>query len=127
MSNARKDAWQNLVNAAARAVRDDFSREAQDELSQSAKGWAAQNGYRPFVSGDAAPEPIKGTRGNTLRSGHVMPFGRSKSKPIEEAGTDDLVWMSGVLREGLDDPSKERFREKNQALLSAIEAEISTR
>jgi hypothetical protein len=70
---------------------------------------------------------VRGTRGNTLRSGHVMPFGRGKNLPIEEAETKDLVWMSGVLREGLDDPSKERFRETNQALLTAIEAEISTR
>jgi hypothetical protein len=127
VSNARKDAWQNLVNAAARAVRDDFTREAQDELSQSAKGWAGQNGYRLFVGSDAPdwlpPKPSLGHQG-----GVIFPnYGRAKGQPIAGADLRDLQFYKQGCERTLADPSKARWHEKERELLGAIDAEISTR
>jgi len=114
-------AWSALVNAS-----DDHSnsrtKSAAQRLSDAAKAWADV-----CRTPSAAPKAVKGTNGNTLRSGQVVPFGRSKGTPIEEADTKDLQWLAGTMRESIADPAKERFAAKNRELLGAIETELETR
>ena len=71
--------------------------------------------------------PVRGTNGNTLRSGQVIPFGRSKGQAIEECDEKDLQWVAGAMRESIADPAKEKWAPKNRILLDAIEAELATR
>jgi hypothetical protein len=114
-------AWSALVNASDAHSNERTKSNAQS-LSDAAKAWAAASG-----APSAAPKAVKGTNGNTLRSGQVVPFGRTKGTPIEEADTKDLQWLAGAMRESIADPAKERFAPKNRELLDAIEAELETR
>lgn len=111
----REDAWQVLI-AAARDYSESPDANFAKALSLSAIAWAKAN--------DAT---VKGTNGKTLRSGAVVPFGRSRGLPIEEATKGDLQWVSGALRESIADPAKARWAPQNRELLAAIEAELETR
>lgn len=117
---SREESWKKLMDAAYEAVNAGTT-EAKTRLSESAKAWAACNGYSQVVGG-ALPVAKSGKR-----SGHVIPFGRSKGQPIEEVDAKDLTWVAGALRTSIDDETKSRWREANQALLAAIEAELETR
>lgn len=114
-------AWTRLVDAAT-----DFAtgrtKEQGQALSNAAKAWATASAETPKASGR-----VVGTRGNTLRSGEVVPFGNSKGKPIEEESDKSLEWLRNAIATSVDDPSKERWREKNQKLLDAIVAEQDAR
>lgn len=125
MSQARKAAWAELAKAAAAAAKSDFMAAESRALSEAACAWAAQNGYTR-VTGAPTP-PVLGTNKRTLRSGHVVPFGRSKGTPLEEAARPDLEWLEGAIQASVDDPEKERFRAKNVELLEAIRAELASR
>lgn len=58
-------------------------------------------------------------------SGAVFPpFGRKRGQPIAGCDLENLEWYHGIIQQSVNDPSKSRFREKNQEVLSAIEAEI---
>jgi hypothetical protein len=57
----------------------------------------------------------------------TLPFGREKNVPLNEAKTGNLKWMRGCLVEMVADPAKEKYREKNQALLEAIDRELESR
>lgn len=50
-------------------------------------------------------------------------YGRSKGAPIRGASEQDLEYYANGARRSLADPSKERFHEKERALLAAIEQE----
>lgn len=52
------------------------------------------------------------------------PFGRMKGKAIHGAPLRDLEWYSEAVRKSVDDPSKERWRSKNEEMLRDLEAEI---
>lgn len=113
MSDATQDAkaraWSILAQAAI-AFGGDKSPAAAQALSDAAKEWAA------------ASKPAK-----SASSGAVIPFGRSKGTAVADAETKDLRWVAGALRSSIDNPEKARFRDANQALLDAIEAELETR
>jgi len=123
--SARDEAWVELDRAAT-----DFgilrSAACASRLGLAAQSWALANGYVRPVS-EAKPVRVVGTRGNTLRSGQVVPFGRSKGQPVEECDDRDLMWLQNAMRESVADPAKERWREKNQTLLDAIDAELESR
>ena len=53
------------------------------------------------------------------------PYGRSKGAPVAGATRGDLDYYAAGCRRSLDDPSKERWHDKERALLAAIEAEIA--
>jgi hypothetical protein len=53
------------------------------------------------------------------------PYGRSKGKPIAGASMQELEYYAGNARKSIADPSKERWRAKEEALLAALEAEIA--
>lgn len=50
-------------------------------------------------------------------------YGRSKGAPIRGASEQDLEYYANGARRSLADPSKERFHDKERALLAAIEQE----
>lgn len=120
----RRQAWQALVDAAAKATELGFDQTSGRVLSDAAKQWASRNGYVQAV-GSAAP--VRGTGGRQLRSGQVMPFGRSKGVPIEEVEASDLEWVLGRVRESVDDPEKQRWRVANAQLADALQKELATR
>ena len=61
------------------------------------------------------------------QTGAVMPFGRDKGVLLSEAETKSLTWMRGAIAESVADPAKSRWRDSNEKLLAAIEAELATR
>ena len=72
-------------------------------------------------------QEVKGTNGNTLRSGHVAPIGRSKGTPIEELDTKDLGWLLAKAEADGVDPAKQRWHEKDRPYLEALRAEMAIR
>lgn len=55
----------------------------------------------------------------------LPPFGRKRGQPIAGCDLENLEWYRGIIQQSVNDPSKSRFRDKNQATLDAIEAEIA--
>lgn len=108
--DARTAAWTALARAAVAFAGDGKSAVTAQALSDAAKEWAA------------ASKPAK-----SASSGAVIPFGRSKGTAVADAETKDLRWVAGALRSSIDNPEKARFRDSNQALLDAIDAELETR
>lgn len=53
------------------------------------------------------------------------PFGRMKGKLIRGAPLRDLEWYSEAVRRSVEDPSKARWRDKNEDMLRDLEAEIA--
>lgn len=104
-------AWQALASAAVAYASDKSTLPAQ-RLADAAERWSkAKRAAKPGANADD----------------FVVPFGRSKGTPIADAKTNDLEWVAGALRKSIDDPEKERWRESNQVLLSAIESELEGR
>ena len=112
----REEAWGILV-ASAQGYANNPDKHFAKALSSAAIDWGKVN----------AAGVVKGTRGNTLRSGAVIPFGKSKGVAIEEADVKDLRWVAGALSASIEDPAKERWAPQNRALLVSIEAELETR
>lgn len=52
------------------------------------------------------------------------PFGRLKGQPIQGADMDNLEWYGRAIQQSVDDPSKARWKDRNQQVLDAINAEI---
>jgi hypothetical protein len=57
----------------------------------------------------------------------VMPFTKSKGKPLAEARTEDMEWALPKLEASVDDPEKARWRDANVELVKAIKAELAVR
>lgn len=60
-------------------------------------------------------------------SGVVVPFGRSKGTPIEQADAKDLRWVAARLKESIDNPEKARWKDENARVLAAIESVLGVR
>jgi len=71
--------------------------------------------YKPQA---AAPKPA--ANGEPV----FPPYGRNKGGAIVGASIQDLEFYANGARRSLGDPSKERFHDKERALLGAIEAEM---
>lgn len=111
-----EEAWRSLEAAA----RDYASTGAMDQakiLADAASAYATAR-----AKNTKAPHPAVSAGADVL-----LPFGRSKGKPLSEAPTNDLKWILGVIRESLDDPKKTRFRGENEKLCADIEAELESR
>lgn len=54
-------------------------------------------------------------------------YGRNKGGPVVGASIDDLMYYGEGCLKSLDNPEKERFHAKEQALLDAINAELVSR
>lgn len=120
MSDTRTEAWNKLTKAAADYAAPGGSRDgaSPQALGEAAKAWAVANGY---ALKSAAPQSTKGV------SGFVMPFGRSKGKPIESEPVKGLQYLAKYLEESVADPAKAKWAEKNQELLDAVNAELEKR
>lgn len=77
----------------------------------------------------AAGTPQKAAPAAPRASGEgiTIPFGKHKGKRLGEPPADDLIWLKGAVEKSVDDPAKANFKEKNLALLNAIEAELDLR
>lgn len=124
MADERTMKWQALKLAAGTGT--------DDDLNRAAIGWAQANGYvhrstlppKPAPSPaprQAAPRQASNSGGGTAV---FPPYGRSKGMPIKGASQQDLEFYANGCRRTLADPAKERWHEKERALLAAIEAEM---
>lgn len=122
-------AWQRVRELAKALEATPDDRKISNSLHLAILGYAEACGYE--LTGRASLQMTQtsrgGSGGRSRRSGKTVPFGRSKGLPIEEATTKDLTWLAEVLRESIDEPAREKYREQNAALLSAIEAELESR
>jgi hypothetical protein len=76
----------------------------------------------PVLKAQPAPRAARAESGEV----EVFPrYGRSKGAPIRGANAKDLEFYAVGARRTLADPSKERFHDKERALLAAIEAEMA--
>lgn len=58
--------------------------------------------------------------------GMLLPnYGRSKGQPVYGASMQDLEFYANGARRTLADPSKQRWHDKERALLAALEAEMA--
>lgn len=107
-TDVRAALWRDLSEAAKRWVASPKAEEGQ-ALSDAAKAWGAAH------APSAKPA-----------SGAVFPnYGRSKGMPVSGASKQDLEFYASGCRRTLEDPSKERWHEKERQLLAAIEAELA--
>lgn len=114
----RRAKWQALKTAAGTGT--------ENDLNLAAIGWAQANGY-VHQSQVKAPAPAPMPRQASSSGGAVLvfpPYGRSKGQPIKGASQQDLEFYANGCRRTLADASKERWHEKERALLAAIEAEM---
>lgn len=67
-----------------------------------------------------------GTRPTSSGGGGMCfpPYGRNKGQPIAGAQMEQLLWYAGNAVKSINDPAKSRWREKESALLEALNAEI---
>lgn len=115
----RGAAWMVLSQVAVQFARSTTGdKAAAQALHDAALAYAAAS--KPVAT---ASKPAR----TGARSGAVVPFGRDKGVPIEEADTKSLRWLAGAMRESIADPAKEKWADKNRQLLDAIEAELETR
>ena len=71
-----------------------------------------------------------GRGGSTTPKAHslvTMPFGRHAGKPLEDIEESDLRWALAAVEKSIADPAKKHFRQKNEELADAIEAELEER
>lgn len=109
-----KTAWSGLQATALEHARD------RSTFTASALATAALD----FAATQAPQAPSRPPAPATT-SGLVFPnYGRSKGLPVKGASRNDLEFYAQGCRRTLDDPSKERWHEKERALLAAIEAEL---
>ncbi len=74
-------------------------------------GVVAYGGKAPASTTGSAPE---GT----------IPFGKDKGKPIAGASKKTLEFLRKYCDDAIANPEKERFRESNEAMLSAVLDEL---
>lgn len=55
----------------------------------------------------------------------LPPYGKSKNAPIDGASLQDLEYYANGCRRTLADEGKQRFHDKERAMLAAIEAELA--
>lgn len=111
------EAWHALTLAAEEYARG-VNERSRNELHRAAITYA-QHRETP------KPRPTGVADHRTTEA--VIPFGRSKGKPINEASTRDLEWVLGALEKSIDDPAKARWRDSNQATADAIRDELEGR
>ena len=73
----------------------------------------------------AKPAPRAAPKAATNGEPVFPPYGKNAGAPILGASIQDLEFYANGARRSLGDPSKERFHDKERALLGAIEAEIA--
>lgn len=113
LMNAETSAWGRAILAVGAA--------------DSRRGVASREEVRNRSEADTAPSQTQQTTAPAPAAssgdGVSWPFGKEKGKPLSEVSDNSLKW-------GLDnrfDPHDEKWGEKNQAMRSVIEQELSKR
>lgn len=103
------------ATAASDILEVDFDEEAVQDLKRKEQDEAPQQ-EAPKPKAKAKPAP-------------KLPFGRSKHKAINDPSVpvDDLKWMRDAIAAKLDDPSREKWKANDQALIQALDAELAAR
>lgn len=57
----------------------------------------------------------------------TLPFGQAKGTKVADASDADLQWILPKIRDSVADPEKARFKKSNEALATAIQAELDKR
>jgi len=57
----------------------------------------------------------------------TVPFGKSKGEPITDIEDKDLQWLAEAVKKSVEDPSKAKWKGKNQELLTALRDEYKRR
>lgn len=66
--------------------------------------------------------------GEKPRSGHVIPGGRGKGTPIEDAEEGDLqYWSDRIAGDLADGRGKPQFKDRDEALVAAMRSELASR
>jgi len=79
-----------------------------------------------LTAGPAAPAAAPARKSNPGELPTVFPnYGRTKGQPIAGAPAGDLEFYIKGAKRSLGDPSKARFHDKEQALLTALENELA--
>jgi len=84
--------------------------------------------YEPPPAQTARPAPQQGpppAQGG--RSGQVIPGGKSRGMPVEDADDETLDYWARRVGNDIDQPEKAQYREGNQVLLDALLAEMDAR
>ena len=87
-------------------------------------GDALKAGAQPASAARPATRPASAS-GAAGAGGPVLPFGRSKGKPVAGAPLDDLEWAAKIVRENVGDPARAQYRDRNTELLAALTAEMA--
>ena len=88
-------------------------------------GFAVSLGGLRIGSTPDAPAP-RAASGSFGGGGGAFPnYGRSKGQPIAGAPLKELEYYAANARKSIADPSKARWKEKEEALLAQLEAEIA--
>lgn len=114
-------AWRALEAAAVAHHAGDLGPTAK-ALADAADAYARARWAR-----NSGSNGVKASTGPGALSGVVVPFGRSKGTPIEQADTKDLRWVASALAQSIDNPEKARWRDENERTLAAIQRELGTR
>lgn len=112
------ETWQQLAAAAVNYAATRDMREAK-ALRDAAEAdtrarWAERTG-----KGGESPKRGQGVV--------LMPFGKEKGVPINEADKRNVQWVRDRIAESIDEPGKERWRAQNVTLLEALDAELASR
>ena len=57
----------------------------------------------------------------------VVPFGRSKGKPITDVDDEGLQWLADALKSSIADPAKSRFKDSDENMLKVCREEYKRR
>lgn len=80
------------------------------------------------ATGEVSEEPLPPDSPPAIdTSKFTVPFGRDKGTPLPKASKSSLEYLKRVTTESINDAGKVRFREKNEALLAAVDAELASR
>lgn len=113
LKDAQVAAWRELQQASGLA--ENSPKEAWTMLSEAAQKYAKARWAA------AAPPPP------TRDPAAVVPFGRDKGVLLSEADTKSLNGLRRIIAENVADPAKSQWRDRNEKLLAAIDAELGTR
>lgn len=98
----------------------------QAEIATPGKSAKAATAKAAPAASRSAGTPRAAPRASQGASGAVFPpYGNAKGQPVEGAARKDLEFYRGGCLRSLADPAKERFHGKEQALLAAIDDELS--
>jgi len=127
-TDVRKSAYSNLHGGAVRrlgglgGVPIDALRECGIDLEK-----VVHVGYVKGAKGGESAGATLGASGGGPAFGPQLNFGRSKGKRVSELTDKDLAWYTKAVGDSVADPAKAAYKDRNESLLGALEAEPQRR